>query len=180
MGNEEESTKLYSCSNILKIFTFALIVVILGSELQMVNDLHQHEGNIQSLTNLTLGSRYFGYARVYRYKGKLKIPSLLNFTQFGFAMGPEFSSDIAGDGPRQRIDADGEYDPELQRIQKKKANKRKQNRKRRRSKAQRQADNLKQHPKRSKADRQADNLKQNPKRSKADRQADNLKQNPKR
>ena len=86
----------------------------------MVNDLHQHEGNIQSLTNLTLGSRYFGHARVYRYKGKLKIPSLLNFTQFGFAMGPEFSSDIAGDGPRQRIDADGEYDPELQGIQKKK------------------------------------------------------------
>ena len=36
-------------------------------------------------------------------------------------MGPEFSSDVAGDGPRKRIDIEDEYDPELERIKKKKA-----------------------------------------------------------
>ena len=97
----------------MNIIALAFVAVMSGSELHLVNDLQQHKGNIQSLTNLTLGSRYFGYARVYRCKGTPKIPSLLNFTQFGFGMGPEFSSDIAGDGPRKRVDADDEYDPEL-------------------------------------------------------------------
>ena len=89
-------------------------------------------------------------------------------------MGQEFSSDIAGDGPRKRILDEHEYDPDQERITKRKTHNA------RRSKAARQADNLKQHKKRTKADRQADNLKQNKKRTKADRQADNLKQNKKR
>ena len=60
-------------------------------------------------------------------------------------MGPEFSSDIAGDCPRKRIFADDEFDPELERSKKRKT----WNLKRKRSKAERKADNLKQHPKRS-------------------------------
>ena len=120
-GNEEVSTKYNSFSIILKIITLGFIAVMSGSELQMVNDLKHSKGNIQSVTNLTLGSIYFEDARVYRYKGKLKIPSLLNFTQFGFGMGPGFSSDIAGDGPRKRKDVDDEYYPKLERIKKKKS-----------------------------------------------------------
>ena len=49
-------------------------------------------------------------------------------------------------------------------LRKKKATRKKINLKRKRSKAERQADNLKQNPKRTKAERQADNLKQNRKR----------------
>ena len=89
-------------------------------------------------------------------------------------MGPEFSSDIGGDGPRKSNLNDDEYDPEQERIIKRKTYNAK------RSKSSRKADNLKQNPKRSKTDRKADNLKQHPKRSKTDRKADNLKQNSKR
>ena len=125
-GNEEVSTKYYSFSNILKIITLAFIAVMSGFEFQMDNDLKHRKGNIQSVTNLTLESIYFEDARVYRYKGKLKIiPSLLNFTQFGFGMGPGFTSDIAGDGPRKRKDTDDECCPELQKIKKKKSTTRK-------------------------------------------------------
>ena len=84
-------------------------------------------------------------------------------------MGPAFSSDIAGDGPRKRAVADDEYDPELLRIKKRKTYNA------RRSKASIKSNNLKR--KRSTAERQADNLKQHQKRSKANRKADNLKQN---
>ena len=167
------------CSNILKIITLAFIAVTMGTELRMLDDLQEHKGNIQSLSNLILQSRNSGYALIYRDKTKLKKPTLLNLTLFGVEMGPEFSSDVAGDGPRKRTHSDDEYDPELERIKKKKVTRKIRNLKRKRSKAERQADNLKQHPKRSKAERQADNLKQNPKRSKAETQADNLKQNPK-
>ena len=62
-------------------------------------------------------------------------------------MGPEYSSDIAGDGPRKRILDEDEYDPEQERIKKRKTYNA------RRSKAVRQADNSK----RTKADRKAEN-----------------------
>ena len=137
--------------------------------MQIVNDLKQDKENIQSLSTITLKSRISGHALVYRDKLKFEKPSLLILTHFGFEMGPEFSSDIAGDGPRRPKVSEDEFDPELERIQKRKATKKGNNRKRKRSKAERKADNLKQHPKRSKAERKADNLKQNPKRSKADR-----------
>ena len=53
-------------------------------------------------------------------KIKLKEPTSLNLTLFRLGMGPEFASDVAGDGPRKRIDIEDEYDPELERIKKKK------------------------------------------------------------
>ena len=170
---EELSTKY--CSNILKIITIAFIAVMAGTELQIVNDLEQDKENIQSLSTITLKSRNSGHALVYRDKPKFEKPSLLVLTHFGFGMGPEFSSDIAGDGPRRPIVSEDEYDPELDRIKKRKATKKGNNRKRKRSKAERKADNLKQHLKRSKAERKADNLKQHPKRSKAERKAENSK-----
>ena len=95
------STKYFS--NILKIITFAYIIVMAGTELHMVNDVQQHGGRIQSLWNLTLESRNSGYALVYNDEVKFKKPTLQSFAQFGVGMGPEFSSDIAGDGPRKRI-----------------------------------------------------------------------------
>ena len=170
----EESSSKYS-SNLLKIIILTFIAVMTGTELQMHIDLQDHKGNIQSLSNLILESRNSGYALVYIDKTKLKKPTSLNLTLFRFGMGPEFSSDVAGDGPRKRIDSDGEYDPELERIKKKKATKKMINMKR--SKAQSLNQNRKR--KRSKAQRQADNLKHNPKRkrTKAERRADNLKQN---
>ena len=115
---EEQSSKY--CSNILKIIILAFIAVTTGTELQMLDDLQEHKGNIQSLSNLILESRNSGYARIYRDKTKVKKPTLLNLTLFGVGMGPEFSSDVAGDGPRKRIHSDDEYDPELERIKKKK------------------------------------------------------------
>ena len=39
---------------------------------------------------------------------------------FGLGMGPEFSSDIAGDGPRKIIFDDDEFDPKLERSKKRK------------------------------------------------------------
>ena len=103
----------------MKIITLAFITVMAGTKLQIVNDVQQVKENIQSLSNLTLKSRNSGYALVYRDNVKLKKPTSLSLTQFGFGMGPEFSCDIAGDGPRKRIAADDEYDPELERIKKK-------------------------------------------------------------
>ena len=44
---EEMSTKYFS--NILKIITFAYIILMVGTELHMFNDVQQHEGRIQSL-----------------------------------------------------------------------------------------------------------------------------------
>ena len=151
---EEYSSKY--CSKILKIITLAFIALMTGTELQMLNDLQQHKGNIQSLSSLILDSRSSGYALIYRDKTKLKKPTSLNLTLFGVGMGPEFSSDVAGDGPRKRIHSDDEYDPELERIKKKKVTRKIINLKRKRSKAERQADNLKQNPKRSKAARKAE------------------------
>ena len=118
---EEVSTKY--CSNSLKIITIAFIAVMAGTELQIVNDLEQDKENIQSLSTITLKSRNSGHALVYRDKPKFEKPSLLVLTHFGFGMGPEFSSDIAGDGPRRPIVSEDEYDPELDRIKKRKATK---------------------------------------------------------
>ena len=115
---EEVSTKY--CSNILKIITLAFTAVMACTELQIVYDLHQDK-QIQSLSNFTLKSRNSGYALGYRDKAKRKKPTLLSLTQFGFGMGPEFSSDIAGDGPRKKILTEDEYDPELEKIKKKKS-----------------------------------------------------------
>ena len=93
-----------------------------STELQILNDLQRHEGNIQFLSNLILESRYSGYALINRDKTKLNKPTSLNLTLFGVGMGPEFSSDAAGDGPRKRLNSDDEYDPELERTKKKKSN----------------------------------------------------------
>ena len=84
---EEVSTKY--CSNILKIITLAFTAVMACTELQIVYDLHQDK-QIQSLSNFTLKSRNSGYALGYRDKAKLKKPTLLSLTQFGFGMGPSF------------------------------------------------------------------------------------------
>ena len=132
---EEQSSKY--CSNILKIIVLAFIAVTKGTELHMLDDLQEHKGNIQSLSNLILQSRNSGYALIYRDKTKLKKPTLLNLTLFGVGMGPEFSSDVAGDGPRKRIYSDDEYDPEVERIKKKKVTRKIINLKRKRSKAER-------------------------------------------
>ena len=91
-------------------------------------------------------------------------------------MGPEFTSDIAGDGPRKRVLDEEEFDPELERSKKRKI----WNSRRSRSKLSRQIDNANQHLKRSTDDRRKDNAKQHPKRSTDDRRKDNAKQNPKR
>ena len=116
---EEVSTKYYS--NTVKIIILAFITVMACTELQIVNDLQQQDKEIQSLSNFSLKSRNSGYAFVYRDKANLKKPTLLRLTQFGFGMGPEFSSDIAGDGPRKKNLAEDEYDPELEKIKKKKS-----------------------------------------------------------
>ena len=100
--------------------TLATISVMAGTELQIAYDLEQHRGNIQYLSNLTLESRNSGYALVHRDKANVTKPTLVSLTLFGFGMGPAFSSDIAGDGPRKRAVADDEYDPELLRIKKRK------------------------------------------------------------
>ena len=123
----------------------------------MYHYLQDHKGNTQSLPNLIFESRNSGYALVYIDKTKLKKQISLNLTLFRLGMGPEYPSDVAGDGPRKRIDSEGEYDPELERIKNKKARRKIINLKRKRSKADRQADNLKQNPKRSKAERKAEN-----------------------
>ena len=132
-----QKSKEYStyCSNILKIITLAFIAVMMSTGLQMFNDLQKHKGNIQFLSNLIFESRYSGYALINRDKTKLKKPTSLNITLFGLGMGPEFSSDAAGDGPRKRLNSEDEYDPELERLKKKKATRKKLNLKRKRSKA---------------------------------------------
>ena len=92
-----------------------------SAELQMHHHFQDHKGNTQSLSNLILESRNSGYALVYIDKTKLKKPISLNLTLFRLGMGPEFSSDVAGDGLRRRIDSEDEYNPELERIKKKRA-----------------------------------------------------------
>ena len=170
-GNEAreriQEVPIKYCFNILKLSTLALIAVIAGTDLQIVNDLVQYKENIHSLSNFTHENRNSEYALVHRDKAEVKKPTFFRLTIFGFGMGPEFPSDMAGDGPRKTIDDEDDYHPGQERNKRIKT----YNLKRKRSKAARRADNLKQNPKRSKAARRADNLKQNPKRTKADRKA---------
>ena len=55
-----------------------------------------------------------------RNTSKVEKPTILISTIFGLGMGPEFSSDIAGDGPRKRKSHEDEYDPELDKIKNRK------------------------------------------------------------
>ena len=68
-----------SCSNILKFGTLALIAALACTELQIVNDLHQNK----------------------IAQTKLIKPAIIRTsTPLELGMGPEYSCDIAGDGPR--------------------------------------------------------------------------------
>ena len=97
----EEQSSQY-CLNILKIITLIFIAVMTGTKLQTHNDLEDHKGNSQCLSNFILESRKSGYALIYMDKIKLKEPTSLNLTLFRLGMGPEFASDVAGDGPRKK------------------------------------------------------------------------------
>ena len=133
-------------------------------------------------------SQYFFDVRRYGVLPQcaLKVHNRDALTSLLLGMGPEFSSDMTGDGPRKRNTDDEEFDPgQIRRNQRKAHNSRRSKAtiKRahsNRTKADREADNLKQHAKRNKLERVADSLKQHAKRTKLDRQADNLKQNAKR
>ena len=122
------------------------------TELHIVNDLYEHSIN----------------------QAKLNKPTRRTSTHLELGMGPEYSSDIAGDGPRKRTFDGDDYDPELERVRKRR------NYNSSRTKAVIKADNDKRNPKRSKAIIKAYNDKRNSKRSKAVRKADNDKQNQKR
>ena len=95
-----------NCSNILKQSTLALIAVIAGTDLQVVNYLVQSKENIYSLSNFTLKNRNSEYTLVLRDKAKVKKPTLVRLTIFRVGMGLECSSDTAGDGLRKRIEGD--------------------------------------------------------------------------
>ena len=141
-----------------------LIAVVVCTKLKIVNDLHEHTTN----------------------QPKLNEPTLRTSTPLELGMGPEYSSDIASDGPRKRTFDDDDYNPELQRVKKKRIYNSKRSKavikanNDKRSKAVIKAVNDERNKKRSKAVRKADNDKQNKKRSKAVRKADNDKQNKKR
>ena len=51
-------------------------------------------------------------------KAKVTKPTLLSSMVFGLGIGPEFSSDTAGDGPKKSKSNEDEYDPEQERITK--------------------------------------------------------------
>ena len=85
------------CSNILKFGTLALIAALACTELQIVNDLHQH--NIS--------------------QAKLIKPAIKRTsTPVELGMGPAYSSDMAGDGPRKRTFHGDNYEPGLERVKK--------------------------------------------------------------
>ena len=86
-----------SCSKILKLCILVLIAVVVCTKLKIVNDLHEDTTN----------------------QPKLNEPTLRTSTPLELGMGPEYSSDIASDGPRKRTFDDDDYDPELQRVKKK-------------------------------------------------------------
>ena len=65
------------------------------TELQIVNDLYEHKTNQTTL-----------------------FPTLRTSIALELGMGPEYSCDIAGDGPRKRTFVDDNYDPELERVKK--------------------------------------------------------------
>ena len=61
-----------------------------------------------------------GHSPDHREKTKIQKPSLLTSTFRELGMGPEFSSDTTGDGPRKSKSNDDEFDPEQDRIMKRK------------------------------------------------------------
>ena len=79
-----------SCSNILKLGILVLIAALACSELQIVNDMCQHGTKTQP---------------------KLNNHTIRSSTPFELGMGPEYSCDIAGDGPRRRTFDGDDYDP---------------------------------------------------------------------
>ena len=109
----------------------------------------------------------------HRDQVKLKKPTLHTSMPLELGMGPEYSSDIAGDGPRKRSFDGDDYNPELERVKKKRIYNSK------RSKTAINAENAK----RSKTARKAENAErsktaikaENAKRSKAARKAENAK-----
>ena len=96
-----------------------------------------------------------GHSPDHREKTKIQKPSLLTSTLRELAMGPQFSSDMAGDGPRKRIFEEDEWDLNQERYKKRKIWNAM------RSKSSRKIENAK----RSKDDRKTENAK----RSKDDR-----------
>ena len=142
----------------------ALIAVVACTKLKIVNDLHEHTTN----------------------QPKLNEPTLRTSTPLELGMGPEYSSDIASDGPRKRTFDDDDYDLELQRVKKKRIYNSKRSKSvikannDKRSKAVIKADNDERNKKRSKAVIKAYNDGGNKKRSKAIIKADNNKRNKKR
>jgi hypothetical protein len=164
---------LNSCSKILKLSTLALIVSMVYTELLIVDNLHEYTTNQIKLNNKTLR----------------------NSTLLELGMGPEYSSDIAGDGPRKRTFDEDDYNPELERVKKKRIHNSKRSRSviktynDKISKTVRKAYNDKRsktvikayNEKRSKTVRKAENAKRsqavikayNDKRSKTDRKAEN-------
>ena len=73
----------------------------------------KHRANIRCVSIKSTNS--FG-----KRKRILALLVLIFFGLFAFGMGPEFSSDIAGDGPRKRNFDEDEFDLELGRTKKKK------------------------------------------------------------
>ena len=119
----------------MKLRTIALIAAMTCTELQGVRDLQGHRTN----------------------QAKLNKPAVRSSTPLDLGTGPEYSSDIAGDGPRKMTFDEDDYNPELERVKKRRLYNS------RRTKANIKATN----ENRSKATIQA----QNKKRSKADIQA---------
>ena len=116
---------------------------------------------------------------------KLNKQSIRTSTPFELGIGPEYSCDMAGDGPRRRTFDGDDYDPQLESVKKRRIYNS------RRTKADRNAENKKrsiakikaQNEKRSKAKIKAENEKrskakikdQNKKRSKSKIKAENKK-----
>ena len=110
---------------------------------------------------------------LHRDQAMLIKPTVHTSMPFELGIGPEYSSDIAGDGPRKRTFDGDDYNPELERVKKKRIHNSK------RSKTVRKAENAK----RSQAVRKAENAKRsqtviktyNDKRSKTVIKAENAK-----
>ena len=79
-----------SCSKVLKLSTIALIVAMVCTKSLIVYNLLEYTTNQIKLNKLILRMS----------------------TPLESGMGPEYSSDIAGDGPRKRtFDGDDDYNP---------------------------------------------------------------------
>ena len=107
----ERTSKLYnkSCSNFLKLRTLALIAAMAYTELQIINNSHEHTTNQAML-----------YKPIVRSSTPLELGMGNKSKVFWLDMGTEFSSDIAGDGPRKRRFDEDEYNPNLEKSKKRK------------------------------------------------------------